>query len=59
MAAVPLDLLDRIRALERQVRALMGSANTRRTAPPVPAVVPPARLALPPAPNDGRDLPTD
>ncbi|MGK5631228.1 hypothetical protein [Streptomyces sp. URMC 123] len=29
MAAVPMDLLDRIRALERQVRALMGSANTR------------------------------
>lgn len=29
MAAVPLDLLDRIRDLERQVRALMGSANTR------------------------------
>ncbi|MGK5640164.1 hypothetical protein ACSNOK_17895 [Streptomyces sp. URMC 126] len=29
MAAIPLDLLDRIRSLERQVRALMGSANTR------------------------------
>ncbi|WP_372408369.1 hypothetical protein [Streptomyces luteireticuli] len=29
MAAIPLDLLDRIRALERQVRAVMGSANTR------------------------------
>lgn len=29
MAAIPLDLLDRLRALERQVRALMGSANTR------------------------------
>ncbi|MFE7119702.1 hypothetical protein ACFU99_30225 [Streptomyces sp. NPDC057654] len=29
MAAIPTDLLDRIRALERQVRALMGSANTR------------------------------
>ncbi|MEV4438980.1 hypothetical protein AB0K09_08175 [Streptomyces sp. NPDC049577] len=29
MAAIPLDLLDRIRELERQVRALMGSANTR------------------------------
>ncbi|MFE0046298.1 hypothetical protein [Streptomyces albireticuli] len=29
MAAIPLDLLDRIRELERQVRSLMGSANTR------------------------------
>lgn len=29
MAAIPTDLLDRIRALERQVRALMASANTR------------------------------
>ncbi|MCA6095134.1 hypothetical protein LE181_23565 [Streptomyces sp. SCA3-4] len=29
MAAIPLDILDRIRDLERQVRALMGSANTR------------------------------
>ncbi|MEU7043890.1 hypothetical protein AB0A77_22860 [Streptomyces varsoviensis] len=29
MAAIPTDLLDRIRSLERQVRALMGSANTR------------------------------
>ncbi|MEU7134503.1 hypothetical protein [Streptomyces sp. NPDC046261] len=29
MAAIPMDLLDRIRDLERQVRALMGSANTR------------------------------
>ncbi|MER7485265.1 hypothetical protein ABTY20_04915 [Streptomyces sp. NPDC126497] len=28
MAIIPLDLLDRIRALERQVRELMGSANT-------------------------------
>ncbi|MCQ0024194.1 hypothetical protein M4914_15340 [Streptomyces somaliensis DSM 40738] len=28
MAIVPTDLLDRIRALERQVRELMGSANT-------------------------------
>lgn len=28
MAIIPTDLLDRIRALERQVRELMGSANT-------------------------------
>ncbi|MHC0429981.1 hypothetical protein ACX6XY_07310 [Streptomyces sp. O3] len=32
MAIIPTDLLDRIRALERQVRDLMGSANT---APPM------------------------
>ncbi len=30
MAIIPTDLLDRIRALERQVRELMGSANTTR-----------------------------
>ncbi|MFE3602931.1 hypothetical protein [Streptomyces sp. NPDC059142] len=29
MAIIPVDLLDRIRTLERQVRDLMGSANTR------------------------------
>ncbi|MCF6523058.1 hypothetical protein [Streptomyces sp. JJ36] len=32
MAIIPTDLLDRLRALERQVRELMGSANT---APPM------------------------
>lgn len=32
MATIPTDLLDRLRALERQVRDLMGSANT---APPM------------------------
>ncbi|RDG38480.1 hypothetical protein [Streptomyces corynorhini] len=32
MAIIPLDLLDRIRALERQVRDLMGSARARPAA---------------------------
>ncbi|NYI05260.1 hypothetical protein [Allostreptomyces psammosilenae] len=30
MPALPLDLLDRVREMERQLRALMGSANARR-----------------------------
>ncbi|MBC2877432.1 MULTISPECIES: hypothetical protein [Streptomyces] len=37
MAAIPLDLLDRIRTLEKQVRAVMGSANTRPAATPATA----------------------
>ncbi|MDT3395600.1 hypothetical protein RKE29_02860 [Streptomyces sp. B1866] len=60
MPALPQDILDRIRRLERQVRALTGRAHTR-TAPAAaaPAPAPAESTPVPAPPADSTETTTD